>query len=132
MERDVGLGLKRFSGEGDTAKEYPKWKKWCMAMMLSRGDKLGKEARGAFLFTLLEGKAAEAVEHVTFSEIAADSGEALLWELLDRRFPTVDKHDELGEALDAVFSLTAAEGAVPYTQLTLPTISRLDIPGVLY
>ena len=36
-----------FSGNGEDAKEYRRWKTWVINKLLTLGDKISKEARGA-------------------------------------------------------------------------------------
>lgn len=73
-------------------------------------DKLGDNARGAFIMTLLSGKAYETVEHVDPKEYQKKDGDQLLWQLLDARFPKLETVDELSQILTEVFSLRAREG----------------------
>lgn len=60
---DLSGGLRYFSGEAEDGREYRRWKLWVTNKLLTM-DKLPASARGAFLFTLLTGKAFEAVEHM--------------------------------------------------------------------
>ena len=80
-----------------------------MNKMLTK-DKLGDNARGAFIMTLLSGTAYETVEHVDPKEHQKKDGDQLLWQLLDARFPKLEAVDELSEILTEVFSLHAREG----------------------
>ena len=80
-------GFKRFSGEDeDAGKALKKWKAWATAKMLTVKD-LSKAQRGPWLFTLLDGKALEACEHMTLDEMSAEDGDAKIWKLLADRFP---------------------------------------------
>ena len=100
-------GLRRFDGEGeDPGKSLKKWRTWAQAKMLTLKD-VKAEQRGPWLFTLLDGKAWDAREHVTLEELATDKGEKLLWDILQRRFPEKEAHDLMGEALGEVFALAA-------------------------
>ena len=72
--------------------------------MLTLG-KLPKSATGAFVFTLLTGKALECVEHLEPSSYQVEGGDKVLLALLGQRFPDKDRTDELGEMLTEVFSL---------------------------
>ena len=67
------------------------------------------EQKGPWLFTLLEGKAWDACEHLSLEELAKDTGEDQLWKLLESRFPEKEPFDQMGEALGAVFALAAKE-----------------------
>ena len=100
-------GLRRFDGEGeDRGKSLKKWRTWAQTKMLTLKD-VKAEQRGPWLFTLLDGKAWDACEHVTLEELATDKGEKLLWNILQRRFPEKEAHDLMGEALGEVFALAA-------------------------
>lgn len=50
-------GVRSFSGDMEDAKEYKRWKTWIINKMLTLGDKVPKEARGAYVYALLQGKA---------------------------------------------------------------------------
>ena len=99
-----------FSGNDEDVKEYRRWKTWTMNKLLTLGDKVPREARGAYVYTLLHGKALECVEHLEVSEYQKEDGDKLLFKLLDERFPQRDNTDEMAETLNSVFSLRAAEG----------------------
>ena len=73
-------------------------------------DKLGEAARGPFIYTLLSGKALEAVEHVKPEEYQTKGGDQVLWKLLDARFPQQEASDELSEIMGEVFGLRAKDG----------------------
>ena len=55
--------VRGFSGENEDGREYKRWKTWVKNKFLTL-DKLPESARGAYIYTLLSGKALEAVEHV--------------------------------------------------------------------
>ncbi len=57
--------LKRFSGDGQDRNQYTKWKKWAKSTMAWK--KIGEEERGSFVYTLLDGTALEAVDHLEFT-----------------------------------------------------------------
>eukprot|EP00434_Breviolum_minutum_P007463 symbB.v1.2.006585.t1/scaffold387.1/size215482/8 len=96
--------------QDEDALEYKRWKTWAQNRILTLGDKVAKEARGAFIFTLLQGKALECVEHLEPSTYQCTDGDKVLFGLLDKRFPQKDVADELGETLQQVFSIRAADG----------------------
>lgn len=101
--------MKRFSGEGDDpGKSLKRWQQWCQAKMTTIKD-LQKHQRGPWIYTLLDGAAWDAVEHVNLSDIAVDGGDAKLWKLLNERFPQREAHDLMGEALGDVFALAAKD-----------------------
>ena len=101
--------VKRFSGEDDDPKMYRRWKTWALNKMAVQ-DKLQPEARGSYIYTLLDGKALEAVEHLTPDEYHDLGGDTVLWALLDARFPEQEPTDQMGEVLGEVFGLVAADG----------------------
>ena len=103
-------GTRVFSGDDEDAKEYKRWKVWVTNKMLTLGDKVPAKARGAYVYTLLSGKALECVEHLETSAYHIDKGEEVLFKILDARFPQRDTADELGEVLHEVFNLRANEG----------------------
>ena len=107
---DAGGHYKMFSGDTEDSKEYKRWKTWVVNKLLTLSDKVPKEAKGAYVYTLLGGKALECVEHLEPTEYQREGGEATLFKLLDQRFPQKDNTDEMAETLSAVFSLKAAEG----------------------
>ena len=102
-------GLKFFSGESEDHKDYRRWKAWVQSKMMTL-DKMPKEARGAYVFTLLSGKALECVEHLDPSAFQKEGGEKVLFDLLDQRFPQKEVTDEMSEVLTEIFNLRAAEG----------------------
>ena len=106
---DSGGSVKVFTGDDEDAKEYKRWKVWITNKLLTL-DKLPAKAKGAYLYTLLGGKALEAVEHVDASLYQKEGGEDILFALLDKRFPQKEAVDELGEVLGEVFALRVKDG----------------------
>ena len=101
--------LRRFNGDDeDPGKALKRWKLWAQAKLLTFKD-FKKEQRGPWLFTLLEGKAWDACEHMSLDELAKPEGEDQLWKILESRFPEKEPFDQMGEALGAVFALSAKE-----------------------
>lgn len=96
MSSELGNSMKYFSGKHTDWREYRRWKQWAQNRMMTM-DKLHKEARGSFVWTLLQGKALEVVEHLKPEKYQVDGGEKVLFELLDRRWPEIDQHAEMGE-----------------------------------
>ena len=90
--------LRYFSGDAEDAKEYKRWKVWCQNKLLTL-DKLPESSHGAWIYTLLSGKALEAVEHLDPEVYQKKDGDKALWKYLDQRFPQKDDVDELGEIL---------------------------------
>ena len=102
--------LKRFSGDDDDpGKALKRWKLWCTAKMMTMKD-LKPHQKGPWVFTLLDGKAWEAVENMTLEDIGVDGGDQKIWQVLESRFPEKEPYDQMGEALGAVFALSANEG----------------------
>ena len=101
--------MKGFSGENEDGREYKRWKTWAQNKFLTL-DKLPENSRGAYIYTLLSGKALEAVEHLEPEAYQKKDGDAVLWALLDKRFPQLEVVDELGEILGQVFGLRSQEG----------------------
>ena len=79
-----------FSGNDEHAKEYRRWKTWVLNKLLTLGEKVSKDARGAYVYTLLQGQALECVEHLEVADYQKDDGEMVLFKLLDQRFPQKD------------------------------------------
>ena len=102
-----GGPLRFFSEDSEDTKEYRRWKVWVENKLLTL-DKLPAAARGAYIYTLLSGKAPECVEHLDPAQYQVEKGEDVLWALLD--FPQKDKTDELGDALGKVFQLRSNDG----------------------
>ena len=78
------------------------------ARMVTMKD-LAKKQEGPFLYTLLDGKALEAVEHLTLEELMREDGAQIVWKLLQTRFPEKESEDQMGEALGEVFGLCARD-----------------------
>ena len=106
---DVAGAMRYFSGDNEDSKEYQRWKTWVRNKILTM-DKLPKSAAGAFIFTLLTGKALDCVEHLPAESYQKEGGDEVLLKLLDRRFPEKDKTDELGEMMHEIFSLKTLSG----------------------
>ena len=100
---------KRFSGASLDGKELRKWRLWCEAKMASQKDMELKQ-RGPWVFTLLDGLALEAVEHLTIEQLTKEDGDKEIWKILEERFPDKLQHDLLAECLKEVFSLAARDG----------------------
>eukprot|EP00435_Cladocopium_sp_Y103_P018812 s3028_g4.t1 len=98
-----------FSGDTEDSEEYRRFKTWCTNKMLTM-EKLPAKARGAYVYTLLSGKALECVEHLDMASYHVENGDQVIWKLLDERFPVKAKTDEMGELLTEVFLLKSKEG----------------------
>ena len=103
-------GLRSFSGDSEDAKEYKRWKVWVSNKLLTIADKVPEHARGAYVYTLLSGKALECVEHLDPSSYQKKDGEKIIFERLDQRFPQKDASDEMSEVLTEVFAVKSHEG----------------------
>ena len=101
---------KVFAGDTEDAQEYKRWKTWVMNKLMTLESKVPENARGAYIYTLLGGKALDCIEHLEPSEYQIAGGEKVILGLLDRRFPQKDTSDEMSETLTAVFGLRANEG----------------------
>ena len=106
---DFSGAMRYFSGDNEDSKEYQRWKTWIRNKILTM-DKLPKAAAGAFIFTLLTGKALDCVEHLPPEAYQKEGGDEVLLKLLDRRFPEKDKTDELGEMMHEIFALKTQTG----------------------
>ena len=106
---DLG-GSRVFSGEEECGKEYRRWKVWVSNKLLTLKEKIPNTATGAYVYTLLAGKALEAVEHLEPETYQVADGEKALFKLLDERFPQKDSADELSENMTKVFELRANTG----------------------
>ena len=73
-------------------------------------EKLPKTARGSFIWTLLQGRALETVEHLKDEEYQKEGGDLVILQLLDKRWPQKDRSDELGEHITEIFSMRGKEG----------------------
>eukprot|EP00435_Cladocopium_sp_Y103_P031858 s655_g8.t1 len=102
--------VRSFSGENEDGREYKRWKVWVTNKLLTLDTKVPAKARGAYVYTLLSGKALECVEHLDPSDYQVENGEDKLFALLDERFPQKEASDEMSEALTEVFNLKALEG----------------------
>lgn len=105
---DAGVGqFKRFSGAALCGKELRKWKLWCEAKMAASKDVTSRQ-RGPWVFTLLDGLALEAVEHLSIDDLTKEGGDTEIWKLLE--VPDKTQHDLMGECLTEVFTLAARDG----------------------
>ena len=102
--------FKRFNGEDDDAgKQLKKWKAWAEAKMATQKDFTAAQ-RGPWIYTLLDGKALEAVEHLSLEDLMKEDAAKNVWRLLQERFPEKESEDQMGEVLGEVFGLAAKEG----------------------
>jgi len=69
--------VRYFSGDAEDSKEYKRWKTWCCNKLLTL-EKLPKIARGSYIYTLLSGKALEAIEHLEVGDYQKEGGDQVL------------------------------------------------------
>ena len=69
--------MRYFTGDAEDGKEYERWKVWCQNKLMTL-DKLPEASRGAFVYTLLSGRALEAVEHSEPSAYQKTGGDKVL------------------------------------------------------
>eukprot|EP00435_Cladocopium_sp_Y103_P061236 s2072_g22.t2 len=107
---DPGASLRYFSGGDDIDyREYRRWRQWAVNRM-NVMDKLPVKARGSFVWTLLQGRALEIVEHLKEEEYQCEGGDQVIFALLDQRWPQKDRSDEMGEHISEIFNLKAKQG----------------------
>ena len=77
---------KVFSGENEDPLEYKRWKTWVMNKLLTLDTKVPKEARGAYVYTLMSGRALDCIEHLEPAEYQKEGGET--FSLVGQQFST--------------------------------------------
>ena len=102
-------GYKRFSGAGGNGRDLNRWKTWCLSKMITMTT-LTKEARGPFVYSMLNGDALTAVDHLEFAEFVIDGVENQIFNILEARYPDKDPIDRAGKALFDEFEVSAREG----------------------
>lgn len=90
------------------------------------------EAFGDLVYTLLDGKAADALDRLDVEEWEVEGGEALIFDILDARFPGKAAQDKIGEVLDEVFSLKPYKGEnmSPYTGRCNEAFDKAEREGI--
>ena len=63
------------------------------------------------MYSMLDGDALTAVEHLEFPEFAIEGGENVIFTILEARYPDKDPIDRASKALFDVFEVSAREGA---------------------
>ena len=66
---------KVFTGDTEDALEHKRWKTWILNKLLTLDTKVPEKARGAYVYTLLGGKALDCVEHLEPSDYQVVGGE---------------------------------------------------------
>ena len=67
-----------FTGNDEDPKEFKRWRQWVSSKLMTLSNKMPAEAKGAFIYTLLAGKALEAVEHLDVSEYQKEGGDTVI------------------------------------------------------
>ena len=62
------------------------------------------------MYSMLNGDALTAVEHLEFPEVARESGENVIFTILKARYPDKDPIDRADKALFDVFEVSARQG----------------------
>ena len=103
---------RRFAGTGnDAPTQYKAWKKWAKARIVVEKSKgTDVKALGPLLFTLLDGDAADALDHVDIDDLAVEGGADIVFAALDARFPEREAADRVGDALESAFGLKIEKG----------------------
>ena len=83
------------SGAGANVGEMKRWKTWCLSKVITMTS-LTKEARGLFVYSMLDGDALAAAEHLEFAEFAVDGGDTLIFNILEARYLDKDPIDRVG------------------------------------
>ena len=82
------------------------WKRWAKAaIVVQKAKNTPAEALGPWLYTLLDGQAALAVENVDVGKINIESDEEVVFARLDERFPDKVAVGRPGEAMEEGLSL---------------------------
>ena len=73
-------------------------------------EKFPKEIWGSFVWTLLQGRVLEIVEHLSASDYQKEDGDIVIFNFLDERWPKKERNNEMGKYISEIFSLKAREG----------------------
>ena len=88
---------------GNEGESYKEWKRSARAFLAGLPTTVAAESFGPKVFGLLRGNARVAVKHVTIESLQIQTGENLLFDALDIRFPEEQDQDRLEESLEEVF-----------------------------
>lgn len=66
------------TGNDEDPKEFRRCKAWVSSKLMTLSSKMPDEAKGAFIYTLLAGKALEAVEHLGASSFQKEGGDKVI------------------------------------------------------
>ena len=135
-----GGAYRRFGGTGhNAAADFRSWRRWAEAKtIVEKAKGTPAEAIGPLLLTLLDGDAAEAVEHLSLpNQLGKDGGDTILLDALAERYSEKENTDKVGEALQGVFGLSIDknENTVAYTGRARTAFQRarkegIDLPDV--
>ena len=88
------------------AAEYKVWKRWARAgLAFRKAGGMPTEALGPWMYTLLDGQAALALESIDIKDMCTKGGEELVFRELDQRFPDKVAADRTGEPMEEAFGL---------------------------
>ena len=97
---------KRFSGKGNYgAAEYKVWKRWARAALVKKLGGMHPEGLVPWIYTLLDGQAAKALDPINIKDMCTEGGEELVFREIDQRFPDKVAADRTGEVMDEAFGL---------------------------
>lgn len=94
-------------------------------------EKFPKEARGSSVWTLLQRRALEIVEHLSDSDYQKEGGDTVIFNLLDERWPKKERSDEMGEHISEIFSLKAREDETICNDVAEPESTSIVASGKL-
>ena len=104
-----GGPIRIFSGESEDAQEYKRWKTWVQNKLLTL-DKLPAAAKGAYVYTLLSGKALECIEHLEATDYQKEDGDKVIWTLLDQEISSKRQDGRDGGVARQDFCLESPRG----------------------
>ena len=125
---------KRFREHGNSgAAEYKVWKRWARAALV--GKKVGgmlPDALGPWIYTLVDGQAALALDSTDIKDMWTEGGEELVFRELDQRFPDTVAADRMREAMEEAFGLKIMknETTEAVTGQSILAFSRLPTEGL--
>ena len=81
------------------------WKRWARAALVVKKVESLQRLRSAWIYTLLDGQAALALQSIEIKDMCMDGGEELVFRELDERFPDMVAADCMGEAMEETLGL---------------------------
>ena len=94
-------------------------------------EKFPKEIWGSFVWTLLQGRVLEIVEHLSASDYQKEDGDIVIFNFLDERWPKKERNDEMGKYISEIFSLKAREGETICNGVAEPESTSIAASGKL-